>query len=298
MRRDTALFLIVALFAFSSSAVAQSLYEHERSLVLQRLSGASSRIQPNYCSGPNPDGFLFCGSSSSGQWGGAGDCAGSQGYYVDLWDVSLTAGESVQITADNVTGGNEVLMILFDANANNLAEAVGFAPQAIHYTPLVTGHFTIGLGPVAQFATGNYRLTVSCNATAPPPSANCQPNTTTACMLGNRFRVQVRYRSAFDNNPVDSTAFVKPVTGFANGTFETAFFYFNNSDNIEVLVKMLDQGNRNAAGLPTIAVLYGSATPLRVQIAITDTSFNGASKSYLSEFGTQAGQTDFTAFVK
>jgi len=110
--------------------------------------------------------------------------------------------------------------------------------------------------------------------------------------------VQARYRSAFDNNPVDSFAKVKPVSGFANPTFETAFFYFNDSDNIEVMVKMLDQGNHNSAGQPTIAVLYGSATPLRVQLTITDTAFGGATRTYLSEFGTQAGQTDFTAFVK
>lgn len=129
-------------------------------------------------------------------------------------------------------------------------------------------------------------------------SANsCVPGATTACLLNNRFKVIVRYRSAFDNAAANAVAQVKSVTGFASPTFETSFFYFNNADNIELMIKMLDQGNTNAAGLKTVAVLYGSATPLRVEIAITDTQ-TGIVRQYTSAFGKQAGQTDFTAFVK
>ncbi|MGN6182128.1 MAG: hypothetical protein ACTHQM_00565, partial [Thermoanaerobaculia bacterium] len=122
-------------------------------------------------------------------------------------------------------------------------------------------------------------------------------STTTACLLNNRFRATLRYRSAFDNNPADTTAFVKPVSGFATSTYETAFFYFNNASNIEMLLKILDQGNTNGAGQPTIAVLFGSATPLRIELTLTDTQ-NGAVRIYTNEFGSQKGQTDFTAFVK
>lgn len=125
----------------------------------------------------------------------------------------------------------------------------------------------------------------------------CTPSTTTACLLNNRFRATLRYRSAFDNNPADTTAFVKPVSGFATSTYETAFFYFNNASNIEMLLKILDQGNTNGAGQPTIAVLFGSATPLRIELTLTDTQ-NGAVRIYTNEFGSQKGQTDFTAFVK
>jgi hypothetical protein len=87
------------------------------------------------------------------------------------------------------------------------------------------------------------------------------------------------------------------VTGFASSNFETAFFYFNSSDNVEVLLKMLDQGNTDSQGHPTIAVLFGSATPLRVEITITDT-LTGATRTYSSAFSSMQGATDFTAFVK
>jgi lysyl endopeptidase len=127
--------------------------------------------------------------------------------------------------------------------------------------------------------------------------APCVPSATTACMLNNRFQVQVRYRGAFDNNPADTNALKKSVTGFSNPNYETAFFYFNSENNIEMLVKLLDQGNTDGQGRPTIAVLFGSATPLRVELTITDT-VSGAVKSYRSDFGQMRGTTDFTAFVK
>lgn len=132
----------------------------------------------------------------------------------------------------------------------------------------------------------------------PAPSGNtCTPNGTTACMLNNRFKVQVKYRPAFDTNPPDTNASVKSVSGFANPSFESAFFYFNSDSNIEMLVKLLDQGNTNNQGQPTIAVLFATATPLGIEVTITDTT-NNATKTYKSDFGKMAGGTDFTAFVK
>lgn len=125
----------------------------------------------------------------------------------------------------------------------------------------------------------------------------CVADATTACMLGNRFRVRVRYRAGFDNGGADTNALVKQVSGFGNASFETGFFYFNSPDNIEMLVKILDQGNVNGQGQPTIAVLFGSATPLRTELTITDTK-TGVTKNYLSEFPKMQGSTDFTAFVK
>lgn len=140
----------------------------------------------------------------------------------------------------------------------------------------------------SRFAFGG----ATCSGTAP-----CSSNATTACLLNGRFRTTVRFRNAFNNQPANADALRKPVTGFANSNFETAFFYFNNPDNIEVLVKVLDQGNTNPAGEPTIAVLFGSATPLRVELSITDTQ-TGTVKTYLSPFNSHKGGTDFRAFVK
>jgi pseudomonalisin len=125
----------------------------------------------------------------------------------------------------------------------------------------------------------------------------CTPNATTACLLNNRFKATVRFRNGGDNGAADTDAFVKTVTGFASANNETSFFYFYGANNIELLLKMLDQGNTNSSGQPTIAVLFGSATPLRFELTITDTQ-TSAVKRYTSQYASQVGQTDFSAFVK
>ncbi len=129
------------------------------------------------------------------------------------------------------------------------------------------------------------------------PTEPCVEDETTACLLDGRFRAEVHYRSTFNEGPADRTAFRKPVTGFASSNYETAFFYFNSVNNIEILLKMLDQGNENSSGQPTIAVLTGVATPLHVEVVLTDTT-TGASRTYTSAYQSMAGKTDFHAFVK
>ncbi len=128
-------------------------------------------------------------------------------------------------------------------------------------------------------------------------TTSCTPDAHTACLLNNRFKATLLFRGDFTNNPADTQALVKSVTGFANANFETSFFYFNDPNNIEVLLKMLDQGNTNSLGQPTIAVLFGTATPLRVELTITDTA-TSVIRKYTSPFTSMAGATDFTAFVK
>jgi hypothetical protein len=153
---------------------------------------------------------------------------------------------------------------------------------------------------------GSYRMDGSLNRSYPlaapwlnpqPLSETCTPGPQTACILNNRFKATVRYRGAFDNGSPDTNASVKTVSGFSSSNYETAFFYFNNPNNVEMMLKVLDQGNSNSSGQPTIAVLYGSATPLRLEVTITDTK-TGAVKRYSNQFGSQQGGTDFTAFVK
>lgn len=53
-----------------------------------------------------------------------------------------------------------------------------------------------------------------------------------------------------------------------------------------MLLKMLDQGITNASGQPTIAVLFGSATPIRLELTITDTKTEAVNQ-YTSASGGQ-----------
>jgi hypothetical protein len=226
--------------------------------------------------------------------------------------LSLWATTTVPVFGDTLTGFNlgtaQLTTLAAGQEILNVDRTVAFTapPAGCYYLTMVLEEQTGGSYVYVDLRTftaggtpdgsGHDRFSfggVSCDA---GPST-CVQNATTACLLNGRFQATVRFRNVFDNQPANTNALRKPVTGFANPNFETAFFYFNSVDNIEILLKMLDQGNTNGSGQPTIAVLFGSATPLRVELTITDTQ-TGAVKTYLSPFNSQRGGTDFTAFVK
>ncbi|HKR62831.1 MAG TPA: PPC domain-containing protein [Thermoanaerobaculia bacterium] len=218
----------------------------------------------------------------------------------DVYSVTVSAGTTIDIDYSSTAYDTFLYMYLGNATSAPVTtvsyrSTSGVSRQRIHHTFATGGTYYIEAEALwsassSQPNTGPYTLVVSF-------AGGCVPNATTACLLNSRFRATVRYRGAFDNAAADTSAQVKSVTGFANPSSETVFFYFNSPDNIEMMLKMLDQGNTNGAGQPTIAVLFGSATPLRVEVTITDTK-NNAVKTYTSAFAEMKGGTDFTAFVK
>lgn len=191
-----------------------------------------------------------------------------------------------QLAAAQFNGGGSTIFHDITSGSNSVPGVTGY--NAGPGYDLVTG--------LGSFDAGALMNAMAGSGGTPAPSV-CSPNTTTACVLSNRFQVKVRYRNGFDNNPVDTDALVRVVPGFAGSDSETVFFYFNSPSNLEMMAKLLDQGSQNSSGQRTIAVLYGTATPLRIELTITDTT-NGAVKQYTSAFGSQTGGTDFLAFIK
>jgi hypothetical protein len=217
----------------------------------------------------------------------------------DVYAVTVSAGTTIDI--DYSSHAYEIFLYMYLNNGDS-ADVTrvsyltsGTSHQKIHHTFTTAGTYFIEAEALwdttsGEPTTGAYTLAVSFGG-------GCVADARTACLLNGRFQARVRYRGAFDNAAADTDALVKPVTGFGSATSETVFFYFNSANNIEMLLKMLDQGNTTTGGQQTIAVLYGSATPLRIELTITDTKTN-AVKTYTSPFGAMTGTTDFLAFVK
>ncbi|MBV8520506.1 MAG: PPC domain-containing protein [Acidobacteria bacterium] len=217
----------------------------------------------------------------------------------DVYAVTVTAGQTIDI--DYSSHAYEIFLYMYLNNGTSADVtrvsylSSGTSRARIHHTFATAGTYLIEADTLWSAGgslptTGAYTLSVAF-------AGGCVPDTKTACLLNGRFQARVRYRGAFDNAAADTDALVKPVTGFGSATSETVFFYFNSANNIEMLLKMLDQGNTTASGTPTIAVLYGSASPLRIELTITDTK-NNAVKTYTTPFAAMTGGTDFTAFVK
>ncbi|HEX8170821.1 MAG TPA: hypothetical protein VF824_09805 [Thermoanaerobaculia bacterium] len=240
----------------------------------------------------------FCNSTTTDTVNIYG-CRTDDFHYLNAHQIHVEAGYTLTVTLQPY-GFRPFIGISAVGNDRYLKSASGTTSGqslTLSYVAPSTGEYEIWVGPATASDTGTYQLSVLCTTGSPSSEPHCVPDQFTACLLNNRFKATLKYRGVFDNNRADTNASVKTVTGFGSATSETVFFYFNSPNNIEMLVKMLDQGNTNGSGQPTVAVLYGSATPLRAELTITDTK-NGTTRTYTSEFGKMQGGTDFTAFVK
>jgi hypothetical protein len=271
--------------------------------LLALITSPLAAAQVPSCFFPSPE-TIACNQSREGKLTFT-DCE-EGGYRFDLWKVALSAGSTASVFLEMDSFLDEPYLEMYDP-AGTLRGSAESTPSNSRLAGIggpvdFSGTWTIYASEVDNFITSaDYSLSVDCLSAPPPPppppTTACVEDATTACLLNGRFRATVRYRNSFDDAPANTTANRVNVTGFASPSFETEFFYLLDSTNIEVIVKMMDAGGRNLAGQLVVAVLTGTATPLRVEVMITDT-LTGAQRSYVSPFGSQRGVTEFDAFNK
>jgi hypothetical protein len=107
-------------------------------------------------------------------------------------------------------------------------------------------------------------------------SGSCRPGATTLCLLGGRFAATVTWQNQF--NGVIGAGMAGPLST------ETGTFYFTDPANKELLVKILDFGDR-------IGVFYGTLSNLQYTLQVTDTS-TGGTKTYFNPPGNYCGGLD------
>ena len=89
----------------------------------------------------------------------------------------------------------------------------------------------------------------------------CTPGSKTLCLNKDRFRVEVTWRDFEDNTGV----------GRAKGlTDDTGYFWFFNSSNVELVIKVLDGRAINGH----FWVFYGALSNVGYKITVTDTARN------------------------
>jgi hypothetical protein len=121
------------------------------------------------------------------------------------------------------------------------------------------------------------------SAQAPASFAACVPGGARLCVTQNRFQVQVDWRVPSQGRSGSGTAVA--VTG------DTGYFWFFDSANVELIVKVLDARVINGR----FWVFSGALSNVEYTITVTDTE-TGAVKTYVNPSGTLASVADTSAF--
>src|SRR5262245_20727410 len=108
----------------------------------------------------------------------------------------------------------------------------------------------------------------------------CAPDSTTLCLRDNRFKVQLTWSKPSQPSHAGTAI---PLTE------DTGYFWFLNSANVELVIKVLKGPNN------TYWVFYGALSSLQYTITVTDTA-TGAFKTYENPAGTLASVADTSAF--
>jgi hypothetical protein len=123
-------------------------------------------------------------------------------------------------------------------------------------------------------------------ATAAPPrsvtaaAGTCRSGPGTLCLLDRRFAVEVDWR-----NPGNNTSGVGGAGTISN---LTGTFTFGDRSNVELMVKMLNLGDRTA-------IFWGALSDLEYTLKVTDTT-TGVVKTYQNPAGRLCGGLDNNAF--
>jgi hypothetical protein len=120
---------------------------------------------------------------------------------------------------------------------------------------------------------------------APAPTAllgrgTCAPSSSTLCLLNRRFAVQVSWMNQF--NGASGTGSRRSLSD------QSGLFSFTDPTDVELVMKMVDFGNRTA-------FFYGALSNFEYDITVHDT-IGGTTKTYHNPAGTFCGGLDNTAF--
>jgi streptogramin lyase len=107
-------------------------------------------------------------------------------------------------------------------------------------------------------------------------ATRCVPSANRLCLLDHRFSVELGWRNQYTGSSGAGKAL-----GLSN---LTGSFSFDDPRNLELLVKILNLGDRTA-------VLYGSLSNLEYTLTVTETA-TGKVKTYLNPAGTFCGGLD------
>jgi hypothetical protein len=205
------------------------------------------------------------------------DCTTSSGYLVDFWQFLPFLGHSA--SASVLSNDFSPLLLLLSPTPNAITLASSYTGTGLAY------YF---YGPVRHFGfhtvavstagvpgeTGSYRLRNSCG------QPRCSPDHDTLCMADGRYTAEVTWTNQYSGQTGRGVALPQ--------TSRAGYFAFDNPENVELLVKVLDFGDG------VTKVFFGQLTDLQFELTIRD-NYTGAKEVYRNTSG-ECGGIDQDAF--
>lgn len=209
-------------------------------------------------------------------------CATDDLLYFNVYELSVAANTRVTVTlTSNVY--RPFLVVFTDPEvelvASDLKPIGGTATVTFTNTTSVAKGFLVTVGPGDELDTGTFSMTITC---APISSGACIPTSTTMCLNNNRFGVTVTWRTGTGTTGTGTPGTI---------TSDTGYFWFFNSANVELVIKILDGRAVNGKWW----VFYGALSNVEYTIRVTDTQ-TGAVKTYTNPLNNQASVSDTSAF--
>ena len=235
----------------------------------------------------NHFGALACPSSSATAELSTADCRLNDGSYLDLFQFSGVAGQTV--TIDMTSSAFDTYLYLLDPTPVAVAsndDSGGSTNSQIVFTLTAPGTWTVGATSLAPNKLGSYALTLQCSTSAPTPTPTpivtpvptatpipgaCIAGPTTLCVNGGRFRVQMDWATADGRTGAGMAVAATPDTGM---------FWFFSSNNLEAIVKVVDGCSFNQR----YWVFAGGLTNVAVTMRVTDTQ-GGILRTYTNAQG-------------
>ncbi len=210
------------------------------------------------------------------------DCvlASDNASFVDYWQFQGNTGDVVII--DLASTDFDAYLALLDGAGNLFAQNDDFGNSLnshIAFTLNSTGIWVIACTTRLPQITGGYSLTLQ--GIPAPPAGSCT-TATSLCLQGPRFHVSVAW--ATNDGRTGSGQAISL-------TDDTGYFWFFDSGNVELVVKVLDGRSVNGH----YWVFYGALSNVRYTITVEDT-LGGTQRVYQNPQGTMASFADTSAF--
>jgi hypothetical protein len=199
-------------------------------------------------------------------------------FYADFYTFVATAGHTYEVTSNSSLAYVATIQDYSTGTVLASSGNCGASQDLCDFTYVTPSSTTYVVG-FGSYSTGSYTVKIEDKTSGPPPCGD----TTTLCLSTQRFTVSVSWSS--DGGVTQHAGTAIPMTG------DTGYFWFFDSGNVELVVKVLDGRAINGK----FWVFYGALSDVSYTIAVTDTVTH-AQRQYVNPQGHMASAADTSAF--